>query len=187
MLKRRYLQTGTKIGVIQEIDCLRLDFLTLLLRDLNNHSPITMYLLKATIFFAIIPFTLATDCTVSDSSPWTFGDSSGGSSSGGGSVTDECAKFDKDSAQYQACQESALQGQCNSVGGSACSDLSDSSGGGGDLIANPGDDLISSGNSGDGGLIRRLETRATLTCTSSETCYQYTNGSLVCYDLATSR
>lgn len=92
--------------------------------------------------------------------------------------------FENDPAQYQACAEVALEGQCNSVGGSACSD---SSGGGGDLISNPGDDLISSGDSGDSGLIRRLETRGTMTCKSSEVCYQYTNDSLVCYDMATSR
>lgn len=143
-----------------------MDLFTLLLCDLNNYSTITMYLSKAAIFLAIIPFTLATDCMVSDSSPWPFGDSSGG-----GSVTDECAQYDKDSAEYQACEDIALKGQCNSVGGSACEDPSDSDG----------------GNSGGSGLIRRLETRATLSCTSDETCYQYTNSSLVCFDLTTSK
>lgn len=169
-----------------------------------------MYLLKAAIFFAIIPFALATDCTASDSSPWPFegisgGSSSGGdspvgsssrdnppvgSSSGGGSTTDECAIYVDDAEQYQACEKLVLQAQCNSAGGSACSDTSDSSVGGGDLISNPGDDLISSGNSGnsgDGGLIKRLETRATLICNSSETCYQYTNDTLVCHNLLTGR
>ena len=129
-----------------------------------------MYLFKAAVVFAIIPFILATDCTVSDSSPWPFGDSSSGPSSGGDSGTDECAQFDKDPAQYQACEKNVLQGQCNSVGGDDCPDSSDSSDG-----------------NGDGGLIRRLEARGTLNCKSDETCYQYTNGSLVCYDMTTSR
>lgn len=177
--KGNIFKSARKTCVIEEIDCFRVDLLTLLLRDLSNYSIITMYLFNAAIFLAIIPLTLATDCMVSDSLPWPFGDSSGGSSSGGGSVTDECAQYAKDSAEYQACVDNVLQGQCNSVGGSACEDPSDSDGGGGDLI--------SPDKSGDSGLIRRLEARGTLSCTSDETCYQYTNGSLVCFDLITSK
>lgn len=129
-----------------------------------------MYIFKAAVFFAIIPFILATDCTLSESSAWPYGGSSGGSSSGGGSGTDACAQFDNDPAQYQACEKNVLQGQCNSVGGDDCPDSSDSSDG-----------------SGNGGLIRRLEARGTLNCNSDETCYQYANGSLVCYDMTTSK
>ena len=180
---------------------LRCKPLTLPLRNLKDFSLTKMYFSKATVFFTIIPFTLATDCTVSDSSPWPFG------------VTDDCAQFDTNTEEYQACQEVALQGQCYAmalVDGSDCSDSSDSSGGGGDLISDPGDDLISSGFSGDSGLeeslqaqsyvndvraagadlisgsVRKLRARAPLSCSSSETCYQY-GDSLVCYDMATGR
>lgn len=146
-----------------------------------------MYLLKVTLFVAAIPFTLATDCTVADSTPLPFGDSGAGSPS---STTDPCAQFANDPTQYVACQGPALTGQCNSVGGDACSDSSGSSGSSGDLIANPGDNLIDSGDSsdsGDGGLISRLRIRATLSCTGSEACFQFTNGTLLCLDSVTSR
>ena len=86
--------------------------------------------------------------------------------------------------RYAKCTGTALDGQCNSVG---CP--SSGTGGGStstdDLISNPGDNLIDSSSppsssDGDGGLIKR----ATLTCSSTEVCYD-DDGSLRCYDLAT--
>ena len=112
------------------------------------------------------------------------GGSSGGSSSGGDSITDICAQFKNDAAEYQACTESALSGQCNAVG---CPDSTDITGSTDDLISSPGDDLISSGSDDDSGLIKKLRARDTLTCSSSETCYQHPDNSLLCYNPATGK
>ncbi|KAK0109547.1 hypothetical protein ONS95_002233 [Cadophora gregata] len=68
-----------------------------------------------------------------------------------------------------------MAGQCNAVGGSACDDTTGAGTGTGD---DPSDGLIK---------LRKRNTfnkRATLTCSSAETCYQYTDDSLLCVNLS---
>ena len=137
---------------------------------------------------------LAAQCTTSSSTPWPFSSSGGEtiapapgspSSSGTTSSTDACAQFKNDLAAYKVCAEIAQQGECAAVGCPGSTSSSSSSTG--DLISNPGDDLISSGSSGSGdsGLIKRLGKRAILTCTGLESCFQYTDKSLLCFNPST--
>jgi hypothetical protein len=85
-----------------------------------------------------------------------------GSSSGGDSLSDVYVNTcGSNSACVTVCLVESLQGQCAAVG---CSDDDDS---------DP-DSLIK----------RSIMPRATLSCTSSESCYMYTNVSPLCLDLS---
>jgi hypothetical protein len=122
----------------------------------------------------ILPFAAATTCDLSNALTYSDTGSSGSSSSSGSSddsppgsssgssSSDPCVQeCGNDSACLQTCYEIAQQGQCNSVG---CPDGSD------------GD---------DSDLIKRA-TSDTLDCTSSQTCYLYTNnGVLFCLNNST--
>ncbi|KAH7306134.1 hypothetical protein BKA65DRAFT_559979 [Rhexocercosporidium sp. MPI-PUGE-AT-0058] len=144
-----------------------------------------MLFTKTAVVLAILDLAAATTCTVAGAKSWPanndFGTNFGGNGGGGGgdiyggaqSVAD-CAAFCKqDQACVTGCLDLIMAGQCNSVGGSACD-------GGTDIVTNsdnPSDGLIK---------LRKRNTfnkRATLTCVSSETCYQYTDDSLLCVDM----
>ncbi|KAH9207195.1 hypothetical protein DL95DRAFT_415862 [Leptodontidium sp. 2 PMI_412] len=143
-----------------------------------------MLFTKSAVLLAILDFTAATTCTVAGAKSWPanndFGTNFGGGSGGGGDVyggaqsVSDCAAFCKqDQACVTGCLDLIMAGQCNSVGGSACDD-------GTDIVTNsddPSDGLIK---------LRKRNTfnkRATLDCSSSETCYQYTDDSLLCVDM----
>lgn len=137
-----------------------------------------MLLSITAIIVVVLPFSLAqSSCTLSNAVSWSStgnssSGSSGSSSSGSSDAcnlicegnticlqqcnSDPCAeKYADNPPALAACEEEAQQGECNSVGGSAC----------------------------DGS--RKLRSRAAFTCTSSETCYEYMDGSLFCLDEST--
>jgi hypothetical protein len=126
-----------------------------------------MRLSKTTVLFAILPFGIATSCTDSNAKAWLanndFSDVKPGSSSVGDSLSDVCANTcGNNSTCITTCLAEDLAGQCAALG---CSDDDDS------------DDLDS--------LIKKsIEPRATMSCTSSESCYTYTDGSLLCLNLS---
>lgn len=93
-----------------------------------------------------------------------------GSGSSGSSTSACRTKCGNDSKCFQACLEVAQTGQCNAVGGSACS-------GSGSSV-----DLIGSGK-GSGTGVDDLIKRATLECATSEVCYKYVDNSLLCVNL----
>ncbi|PBP23978.1 hypothetical protein BUE80_DR005202 [Diplocarpon rosae] len=130
------------------------------------------------IVLAILPFGMATSCTISGAEEWpTNSDFTGApflsnsGAFGGAQDVAGCASYCKqDQSCVTQCLALIMQGQCNAVGGSAC----DESTGVGSSIPNPADDFI-----------KKSRKRTTLDCTSSETCFQYTDGSLLCVDLGT--
>ncbi|KAG4442779.1 hypothetical protein IFR05_001725 [Cadophora sp. M221] len=141
-----------------------------------------MLFTKTAVLLAILDLTAATACTVAGAKSWpsnndfgtNFGSGKGGDIYGGAQSVSDCANFCKqDQACVTGCLDLIMAGQCNSVGGSACDD-------GTDTVTNsddPSDGLIK---------LRKRNTfnkRATLDCSSSETCYQYTDDSLLCVDL----
>jgi hypothetical protein len=133
--------------------------------------------LHVTVFLLALPYTShALGCT-SSAAIGTFDFPSSETPDSDTSVTDICSQFKSDPAEYQACTENALIGQCNSVG---CPDsASDTTG---DLISNSGDDLIGSGsNSDDSGLIKTRRAEQ-LNCNTSEMCLSDTSGVLYCVD-----
>ncbi|PBP25817.1 hypothetical protein BUE80_DR003316 [Diplocarpon rosae] len=137
-----------------------------------------MFAAVTAIVLAILPFGIATSCAVSGADEWpTNNDFTGApflSNSGafeGAQDVASCASYCKqDQSCVTRCLALIMQGQCNAVGGSAC----DESTGAGSSIPNPADDFI-----------KKSRKRNTLDCNSSETCFRYTDGSLLCVDLGT--
>lgn len=140
-----------------------------------------MLLSRTTVLLALLPFSIAATCTSSNALPWSsYRPNSGGGGGGGENpltsfctdlcngdasclancnadpCKDECGQ---DADCYAKCTKNAQAGQCNSVGGSACDGLDESK--------------------------RKLRKRITLTCTSDETCYKFTDNSLLCLDQST--
>ncbi|KAL2068649.1 hypothetical protein VTL71DRAFT_14986 [Oculimacula yallundae] len=139
-----------------------------------------MLFTKSAVALAILDLAAAaTTCTVAGAKAWpagnnfgtTFGGGGGGIYGGAQSVAD-CAAFCKqDQACVTGCLDLIMAGQCNAVGGSAC-DTSSSG------TEDPSDGLIK--------LRKRITNnkRATLTCSTAETCYQYTDKSLLCINMS---
>lgn len=137
-----------------------------------------MHFSQSALVLTLIPSTLAYSCLSSIALAWPAGGirpsnsvSPPGSNAGGSSSCS--SKCGNDLACVKACLAVIAQGECNAVGGSACPEGEDN----GNLIDN------GTNNSDDpsDGLIKR----ATLTCTTSEVCYKYTDDSLLCIDIAT--
>jgi hypothetical protein len=130
-----------------------------------------MLLFKRTvIWLAILPFGLATDCTSSNAISWpTSDDPSSSNSNSGSSSDDPCSEVcGNDLTCLQVCLGIAAEGECNSIA----------------LI--DGSDCVSSGDDDPDDLIkRRMKARTTLSCTSSESCFMYTDGSLLCINIDT--
>lgn len=137
---------------------------------------------KIGVVLATLPSVLATTCKTSGAKSWPVGNNFAGapftsstSAYGGAQDVAGCASYCKqDQACVTGCLDIIMQGQCNAVGGSACDGLDDDAGTGGG--SNLADDFI-----------KKLKARATLDCTSDETCYEYTDGSLLCVDLNTGK
>ncbi|KAG4425986.1 hypothetical protein IFR04_000930 [Cadophora malorum] len=130
-----------------------------------------MLFTKIAVVLALLDFTVATTCTV-----FSFGGGNGGDIYGGAQSVSDCSNFcQQDQACVTGCLDLIMAGQCNAVGGSACDD---ETGTGTGASEDPSDGLIK---------LRKRNTfnkRATLTCSSAETCYQYTDDSLLCVNLS---
>ncbi|KAJ8059550.1 hypothetical protein OCU04_011206 [Sclerotinia nivalis] len=137
-----------------------------------------MFLSTTAVLLAVLPFSLASStCTTSNALSWATSGSTTSGSSGISSSdcsiicgtdafclqecnSDPCAEqFGNDSEALQACYEAEQQASCNILGGSACDKKKKKK--------------------------KREVADDTLTCLSSETCYEYTDGSLFCLDEAT--
>ncbi|KAI9053391.1 hypothetical protein LZ554_002350 [Drepanopeziza brunnea f. sp. 'monogermtubi'] len=141
---------------------------------------------KTAIVLAVLPAVWAFTCMPSGAESWPAGNdfsdapfAASNSAYGGAQDVAGCASYcQQDQACVTACLDLIMQGQCNAVGGSACDDGLDDGTGTGSMSSNPVDDLI-----------KRSKVRAarstTLDCASGETCYEYTDGSLLCVDLDT--
>lgn len=144
---------------------------SLLVRAIGHPASVTMLLFIKTVLFAALPFSLAqSTCTTSNAVSWAdrfikpSGNLSGCSKTCGADAnclqqcnSDPCVGFENDPEALQACR---AQEQLGDIGG-----------GGGDII---------------GAKKRNLRLRDTLTCSSSETCYE-NNGFLFCLDPSTGK
>ncbi|KAH7409036.1 hypothetical protein BKA64DRAFT_742202 [Cadophora sp. MPI-SDFR-AT-0126] len=139
---------------------------------------------RTAVVLSILDLAAATTCTVSGAKSWPanndFGTSFGGGNGGGDiyggaqSVSDCTNYCQQDQACVTGCLDLIMAGQCNAVGASACDNTNTGTGASDD----PSDGLIK--------LRKRntLNKRALLTCSSAETCYQYTDDSLLCVNLS---
>ncbi|KAF7855379.1 hypothetical protein EAF04_010122 [Stromatinia cepivora] len=138
-----------------------------------------MFLFTTAVLLAVLPFSIASStCTTSNALSWAGGSSTTSGSSGISSSdcsiicgtdafclqecnSDPCAEqFGNDSQALQACYDAEQQGSCNILGGSACETKKKKK-------------------------KKKKRTRDTLSCSSSETCYEYIDGSLFCLNKAT--
>ncbi|EKD13599.1 uncharacterized protein L3040_009009 [Drepanopeziza brunnea f. sp. 'multigermtubi'] len=141
---------------------------------------------KTAIVLAVLPAVWAFTCTTSGAESWPAGNdfsdapfAASNSAYGGAQDVAGCASYcQQNQACVTGCLDLILQGQCNAVGGSACDDGLDDGTGTGGTSSNPVDDLIKRSKV-------RAARRTTLDCASGETCYEYTDESLLCVDLDT--
>jgi hypothetical protein len=150
---------------------------------------------KTVVLLAILPFSIASSCSESNALAWpSSSDSSDGS-------FDSSTSSSSDSSTDSSSDDSS-DGSSSGASGSGCLAFCDANPftGCADDCANDScfakyytnldalktcQDIGETGECNSVGCRRSLKKRATITCTSSETCYLYTDGTLLCLDLDT--